>query len=85
MMEDVFKELLRITKIGGWVAFEVGEVRNASIKLEEIILPIGEQIGFKCEGILINKQNFTKTAHIWGVKNNKAGTNTNRILLFRKD
>jgi hypothetical protein len=85
MMRDVFKELLRITKIGGWIAFEVGEVRNASIKLEEIILPIGEHAGFKCEGILINKQNFTKTAHIWGIKNNKAGTNTNRILLFRKD
>jgi hypothetical protein len=84
MMEDVFKELLRITKIGGWVAFEVGEVRNASIKLEDIILPIGEKVGFKCEGILINKQNFTKTAHIWGIKNNKVGTNTNRIIIFRK-
>ena len=84
MMKDVFKELLRITKVGGWVAFEVGEVRNASIKLEEIILPIGENVGFKCEGILINKQYFTKTAHIWGIKNNKSGTNTNRIIIFRK-
>jgi DNA modification methylase len=84
MMEDVFKELLRITKDGGWVAFEVGEVRNASIKLEEIVLPIGERIGFKCQGILINRQKFTKTAHIWGVHNNNDGTNTNRILLFRK-
>ena len=62
MMKDVFKELLRITKIGGWVVFEVGEVRNASVKLEEIILPIGEQVGFRCEGILINKQSFTKTS-----------------------
>jgi len=84
MMEDVFKELFRITKGGGWVAFEVGEVRNASIKLEEIILPIGEQVGFKCEGVLINKQKFTKTAHIWGIRNNSNGTNTNRIILFRK-
>ena len=84
MMKDVFKELLRITKVGGWVAFEVGEVRNASIKLEEIILPIGENVGFKCEGILINKQYFTKTAQIWGVKNNQSGTNTNRIIIFRK-
>jgi len=24
-MNDVFKELYRITKPGGWVAFEVGE------------------------------------------------------------
>jgi hypothetical protein len=84
MMRDVFKELLRITKIGGWIAFEVGEVRNASIKLEDIILPIGERVGFKCEGVLINKQKFTKTAHIWGIRNNSNGTNTNRIILFRK-
>ena len=84
MMEEVFKELLRITKNGGWVAFEVGEVRNASVKLEEIILPIGERVGFKCQGILINRQNFTKTAHIWGIRNNNNGTNTNRIIIFQK-
>jgi len=85
MMENVFKELFRITTGGGWVAFEVGEIRNASLKLEDIILPIGERVGFRCQGILINRQKFTKTAHIWGIKNNKTGTNTNRILLFRKD
>jgi hypothetical protein len=84
MMKDVFKEILRITKIGGWVAFEVGEVRNASIKLEDLILPIGEEAGFKCQGILINRQRFTKTAHIWGISNNNNGTNTNRIILFQK-
>jgi hypothetical protein len=84
MMKDVFKELLRITKIGGWVAFEVGEVRNASIKLEDLILPIGEEVGFRCQGVLINRQRFTKTAHIWGINNNNSGTNTNRIILFQK-
>ncbi|RPI03940.1 MAG: hypothetical protein EHM64_11605 [Ignavibacteriae bacterium] len=85
MMKDVFKELWRITKVGGWVAFEVGEVRNGSVRLEEIILPIGEKAGFACQGILINRQQFTKTAHIWGIQNNNHGTNTNRVLLFRKD
>ncbi len=84
MMEDVLRELFRITKKGGWVAFEVGEVRNGTLKLEDIILPIGELVGFRCEGILINIQKFTKTAHIWGVHNNSEGTNTNRIILFRK-
>jgi len=34
--------------------------------------------------ILINDQKFTKTANCWGVNNNNKGTNTNRIVLFRK-
>lgn len=35
VMLVVFQELLRITKHGGWVAFEVGELRNGKIKLDE--------------------------------------------------
>ncbi len=84
-MEDVFAELHRITRPGGWVAFEVGEVRNGSIKLEETIVPLATLTGFRCEGILINSQEFTKTSNIWGVRNNKHGTNTNRITLFYKE
>lgn len=83
-MYEVFSELFRITKSGGWVAFEVGEVRNGKIKLDEVLIPVGEQAGFKCHGVVINLQNFTKTANIWGVSNNKSGTNTNRIILFEK-
>lgn len=83
-MEDVFTELYRITQPGGWVAFEVGEVRNGSIKLEETIIPLATVVGFHCEGIIINSQEFTKTSNIWGVRNNSRGTNTNRIALFFK-
>ena len=83
-MEDVFSELHRITRPGGWVAFEVGEVRNGSIRLEETVIPLAALAGFRCEGILINSQEFTKTSNIWGVHNNKRGTNTNRIALFYK-
>ena len=84
VMGEVFKELFRITKKNGWVAFEVGEVRKGTVKLDEHIVPLGLQAGFKCEGIIINLQNFTKTANIWGIKNNEIGTNTNRIVLFMK-
>ena len=84
-MEDVFAELHRITKPGGWIAFEVGEVRNGSIMLEETIVPLATLAGFRCEGILINAQEFTKTSNIWGIRNNKHGTNTNRIALFYKE
>ena len=83
-MQKVFNELYRITKPNGIVAFEVGEVRNGKIKLEEAVIPLGIEAGFNCEAILINEQEFTKTANIWGVDNNKAGTNSNRIVVFRK-
>ena len=84
VMGRVFGELYRVTKRDGWVAFEVGEVRNGKVKLEEIVAPLGVEAGFECNAILINSQKFTKTANIWGVKNNRHGTNSNRIVLFSK-
>ena len=63
---------------------EVGEVRRGAIRLDEIVAPVGVQAGFECGAVLINTQRFTKTANIWGVENNRLGTNSNRIVLFRK-
>ena len=83
-MLEVFRELYRVTVPNGWVAFEVGEVRGGKIKLEEVVAPIGISAGFACMAVAINAQKFTKTANIWGVSNNSLGTNTNRIVLFRK-
>jgi len=84
VMQDVFLELYRITRKGGWVAFEVGEIKSGKIMLDEIVVPLGINAGFSCVGILVNLQKFTKTSNIWGIKNNKTGTNTNRIVLFNK-
>ncbi|MCC7485584.1 MAG: hypothetical protein IT529_11435 [Burkholderiales bacterium] len=84
VMAPVFAELHRVTRPRGWVAFEVGEVRRGAVRLEEIVAPAGAAAGFSCEAILINAQRFTKTANIWGVENNRLGTNSNRIVLFRK-
>ena len=85
VMGDVFVELFRITRPGGWVAFEVGEVRNRTVLLDEVMVPVGCAAGFSCFGIVINSQEFTKTANIWGVSNMEIGTNTNRIVLFYKE
>jgi DNA methylase len=84
VMGAVFCELYRVTRNGGYVAFEVGEVRKRTIRLEEHVIPLGTSAGFSCEGVLINQQTFTKTSNIWGVNNMASGTNTNRIVIFRK-
>lgn len=84
VMGEVFNELFRITKPGGYVAFEVGEIRKGTLRLEEAVLPLGLAAGFEALGLLVNEQIFTKTANIWGVDNNEKGTNSNRIVVFRK-
>ena len=84
VMSTVFHELFRLTCPGGYVVFEVGEVRKRTINLEEYVVSPGITAGFTCEGILINQQTFTKTSNIWGVDNMASGTNTNRIVLFHK-
>ena len=83
-MTGVFRELRRLLKPGGHIAFEVGEVRGGKIKLEEAVVPCGLEAGLKPLLIVINDQEFTKTANCWGVDNNGKGTNTNRIVLFQK-
>lgn len=83
-MTEVFHELYRVLKPGGHIAFEVGEVHGGKTKLEETVLPCGVKAGFEPVLILINDQKFTKTANCWGVSNMSKGTNTNRIVLFRK-
>jgi hypothetical protein len=35
--------------------------------------------------VIVNSQKFTKTSNCWGVSNMSKGTNTNRVVLLRKD
>ena len=83
-MTKVFAELHRVLKPGGHVAFEVGEVKGGKVKLEDYVIPAGTDGGLEPELVLINAQEFTKTANCWGVDNQTKGTNTNRIVLFQK-
>ncbi len=81
---SVFVQLARLLRPGGHVAFEVGEVRGGRVKLEHSVVPCGVDAGLTPVCIVINQQSFTKTANIWGVANNSRGTNSNRIVVFRK-
>ena len=84
-MTKVFLELERILEPGGHIAFEVGEVRHGKIKLEEAVIPCGIEAGLTPLLVLINDQKFTKTANVWGVDNTTKGTNTNRVVVFKKE
>lgn len=80
----VFLELARVVRPGGWVAFEVGEVRGGKILLERHVIDAIAGLPFAVSGVMVNQQSFTKTANCWGVGNNSAGTNSNRIVLARR-
>jgi hypothetical protein len=83
-MTIVFRELNRVLKRDGFVAFEVGEVRNGKLRLEDFVIPAAEQAGLKPILVLVNQQEFTKTSNCWGVSNMNKGTNTNRVVLLQK-
>jgi hypothetical protein len=77
-------ELKRVLRPNGHVAFEVGEVRGGALRLEEIVVPAAIAAGLEPVLVLVNAQQFTKTANCWGVTNNSKGTNTNRVVVLRK-
>lgn len=84
MVNRVLREQARILRPGGYVAFEVGEVRNGKVLLERLVWQAAEGLPFERLGVMVNDQTFTKTANCWGVDNGTKGTNTNRIVLLRR-
>lgn len=84
MVRAVLCEQARLLRPGGHVAFEVGEVRGGKLLLERLVWEAAEGLPFDRLGVVVNAQAFTKTANCWGVANNKRGTNTNRIVLLRR-
>ena len=83
-MKNVFLELKRLLKQNRFIAFEVGEVRNSSVELDHLVCKSALDAQLEPVCIMRNEQSFTKTSNCWGVKNNKSGTNSNRIVVVKK-
>lgn len=84
MVHEVMREQARIVRSGGYVAFEVGEVRKGRVLLEKLVWQAVKCLPFERLGVMVNSQQFTKTANCWGVINGSKGTNTNRIVLLQR-
>lgn len=82
-MKGSFFELYRVLNNDGLIAFEVGDL-SSNINMEDVAIAVAEQCHFKAEMVIINDDKFTKTSNIWGVINNKKGTNTNRVVIFSR-
>ena len=84
MVRRTLTEMSRVLRPAGHVAFEVGEVRGGKVLLEKLVWKAAEGLDFDRLGVVVNDQDFTKTANCWGVDNGSKGTNTNRIVLLRR-
>jgi len=83
-MSCCLAEIARVVRPGGYVAFEVGEVRNATVLLEKAVWQAASGLPLDRVCVMVNRQMFTKTANCWGVANNARGTNTNRVVILRR-
>lgn len=89
---EAWKRLVRSTLDGvgaisrpeGVFAFEVGEVRRGSLLLDQVVVDVARETSWTPVLVVVNDQRFTKTSNTWGIGNNEAGTNSNRIVVLRR-
>ena len=85
LVRSVLVNVAAISRRGGAFAFEVGEIQRGSLLLDQIVADVARETRWTPVCIVLNEQTFTKTSNTWGVDNNRGGTNTNRIVLMRRD
>ena len=49
-----------------------------------VVAEVAQETAWEPVCVVINEQRFTKTSNMWGVDNNKRGTNSNRIVVMRR-
>jgi hypothetical protein len=73
MVRRVFAEKDRAMRPGGWIAFEVGKVRDGGATVRAPGMEGSGRAGVRPAGVLVNRQDFTNTANCWGVSNGARG------------
>ena len=84
LVRGVLQSVAAIAPPGGVFAFEVGEIRRGSLLLDRVVADVAQETAWESVCVVINEQTFTKTSNMWGVDNNKRGTNSNRIVVMRR-
>ena len=84
LVRGALQSVASITRSGGVFAFEVGEIRRGSLLLDRVVAEVAHETAWEPICVVINEQTFTKTSNIWGVDNNERGTNSNRIVVMRR-
>ena len=85
LVRSVLVNVAAISRRGAAFAFEVGEIQRGSLLLDRVVTDVARETPWTPICIVVNEQTFTKTSNTWGVDNNRGGTNTNRIVLMRRD
>jgi hypothetical protein len=84
MIRRTLIEMMRIVKPSGYIAIEVGEIKGGTVKLEQAVWEAAAGLTCRRLGVIVHAAKFPKTSHIYGVINNKLGTNTNRIVIMQR-
>ena len=84
LVHGVLESVAAIARPGGVFAFEVGEIRGGSLLLDRVVAEVAQETAWQPVCVVINEQTFTKTSNVWGVDNNKRGTNSNRIVVMQR-
>ncbi len=84
LVHGALESVAAIAHPGGVFAFEVGEIRRGSLLLDRVVAEVAQETAWEPVCVVINEQTFTKTSNMWGIDNNKRGTNSNRIVVMQK-
>lgn len=84
LVRAALESVAAIARPGSVFAFEVGEIRRGSLLLDRVVAEVAQETAWEPVCVVINEQTFTKTSNMWGIDNNKRGTNSNRIVVMQK-
>ena len=84
LVRGVLESVAAIACPGSVFAFEVGEIHRGLLLLDRVVAEVAQETAWEPVCVVINEQTFTKTSNMWGVDNNKRGTNSNRIVVMQR-